>query len=370
MNIYPQFLELLSAAIWNRRANMTLFREMDERKWQDLIQLTKKQRVIGLISDAIQTLPKERQPPKAIRIKLLLLTEKIEEANLSLNKKLIKISEEYNRKEFKFALLKGQGNAVFYPNPLHRTSGDIDLYLYRKDDYERAKKWIRNRNFSHDLESIHHIGFVYESAHIENHRYVTYFTKKKYDRLLACAINRIIENDAFEWIRIENTPIRVLPVEFNAFYIYLHLFHHFISNGIGFRQVCDWLLILSEKDSRIDKKRFTELAEQFDLLKAMQTTAYACIKYLGTKPEIFPFELKQDTKYTDLLITDILEGGHFGYHRNGMEKKRSLWAGRWFRYTVAVKRAFKFGFIAPSHIFLVPLSKAITRLKLTLKRKE
>ncbi len=367
MNLRPLFLELLSAAIWNRPAEAALFDGVDSETWKALVRHAHVQRVSALIADGAASLPPGSAPPKAIAISLLLAAEKIEEANRSLNKSLADISHEYASRDFLFLLLKGQGNALYYPKPLHRTPGDLDLFLYREEDYRRAKKWVFEQGYPRESENMQHLAFDWGNAHIENHRYVTYFTNEKYNKHFGLLVKRIVDNGDFETVQIGETAIQVLPAEFNAFYVFEHLFGHFIHTGIGLRQVCDWLLILSARRSEIDEKRFTALAQQFGLLTAMQTLAHACIRYLGAKPEIFPFPLDMENRYRDLLMEDILRAGHFGFYRPEVKKTKGKWSGRWHRYMHSVKRTFVFGDLAPSHIRILPFTKLILRIKLSLK---
>lgn len=363
---YTLFLELLSAAIWNRPANAALFTSVDEKQWQIIAHNSALQRVHALISDGVATLPNECKPPKSVKLSLALAAEQTVKANIGLNDALANISKEYDKEGFAFALLKGQGNALYYPQPLHRTSGDLDLYLYRGNDYQRAKQWVKKNGYPHEAENLYHMGFYRGKSHIENHRSVIHFTNEKYNKRLEKHINRIIEENAFETVTINGVAVKVLPATFNALYVFSHLFHHFIHTGIGFRQVCDWLLLLQHRKKEIDKNEFEALAQEFDLLTAMRVLAHACIKHMDASPDLFPFAIGEDSRYSDLLMDDILQGGHFGLHRFGVNSKGG-WVNRWLRYKKSVSRSFVFGAIAPSHIRVLPFTKILMRIKLTLK---
>ena len=53
-----------------------------------------------------------------------MITDKqmLEKANVRLNGAAIQVSEWFRKKGFRTCILKGQGNALMYPNGLHRTS--------------------------------------------------------------------------------------------------------------------------------------------------------------------------------------------------------------------------------------------------------
>lgn len=51
----------------------------------------------------------------------------LEKANIRLNDAAIQVSEWFRKKGFRTCILKGQGNALMYPNPYSRTPDDIDI---------------------------------------------------------------------------------------------------------------------------------------------------------------------------------------------------------------------------------------------------
>ena len=53
----------------------------------------------------------------------------LEKANVRLNDAAIQVSEWFRKKGFRTCILKGQGNALMYPNPYSRTPGDIDVWI-------------------------------------------------------------------------------------------------------------------------------------------------------------------------------------------------------------------------------------------------
>lgn len=91
----------------------------------------------------------------------------LEKANVRLNDAAIQVSEWFRKKEFRTCILKGQGNALFYPNGLHRTPGDIDIWV------EGGDKWVISfvRSISpHEKACYHHIEFPsYKGVEVEVH---------------------------------------------------------------------------------------------------------------------------------------------------------------------------------------------------------
>jgi len=186
------FLELLRSAIWNRPADEKLFRHVDSSVWEEVISLAESQKVNALLYDGIMTLPATLRPGKKEVYTLFLQAEAIEELNKKQNEELRVLSSEYGRMDCLFVLLKGQANAVLYPRPEHRSPGDIDLFLYRKGDYEKANEWAKRKGCRMDAENIHHQSYEINGIHVENHKNTCYFGIRKYDRLLEEKMQEII----------------------------------------------------------------------------------------------------------------------------------------------------------------------------------
>lgn len=50
----------------------------------------------------------------------------------------------------------------------------------------------------------------------------------------------------------EAIKILLPPATYNALFIFLHLYHHFMYAGVGFRQLCDWCRCIYVHYSEID----------------------------------------------------------------------------------------------------------------------
>lgn len=358
------FLHLLSAAIWDKSADTTLFKGLDADTWKSIIDMARRQTVSALIADKALSLPAESLPPKKLQLQLMVMIQQTEALNRKMIQVLKDLSQEYQDVSLPFCLLKGLGNGVNYPSPLLRNPGDIDLYLYRKGDFERATKWFTAKGFKiEDGDHIHN-KFSKDGIWIENHRRITYFDHKKYDALFIKWEEGLVERNKFSTVNIDGLSVQQLPVEMNALYIFHHLFLHFAHGGIGFRQFSDWILFLSKYRDEIDADSFTALAQSYALFYPMQVFARAAVKYLDTTENIFPFEMIPDCAHADWVITDILQGGNFGFHRSGKQRPKEKLRGMWFSYLSTLRRSRMFGAISPEHIKILPTKKLINRFKI------
>lgn len=363
----PLFLNLLSAAIWDKPADAALFKELDTEAWNGIVDMARRQSVSALIADKALSLPKESLPPKEQSLQFIILIQQTKALNRKMIHVLSDLMQEYQAVDFSFCLLKGLSNGVNYPSPLLRNAGDLDLFLYRKGDFVRSKEWFTKKGFEIKPGDHIHYAFDKEGIRIENHRRITYFDHKKYDKLFKEWEEELIEKENFTSIQIDDLTVQQLPLDMNGFFIFQHMFRHFVHLGVGFRQFCDWILFLSKHRGEIDSVSFTALAKSYALLYPMQVFARAAVKYLDTPETIFPFEMIQDERHADWVITDILDSGNFGFHRLGKQRPKEKWRGMWFSYKTTVRRSIKFGAISPEHSRILPFKKLTHRLKIGFK---
>lgn len=365
--LHSLFLNLLSAVIWDKPANAALFKGIDAESWNAVINMARRQSVSALIADKALSLPKESLAPKEQNLQFMIQIEQTKALNLKMVKVLSGLMQEYKEAGFPFCLLKGLGNGVNYPLPLLRNPGDLDLFLYRKGDYERSKEWFTSKGEEIEDGITLHYKFSREGIHIENHRRISYFDNKRYDKLFKEWEEKLIEKENFTTVEIEGLTVKQLPVEMNAFFIFQHLFRHFIHSGVGFRQFCDWVLFLSKYREEIDAVSFTAIAKSYALLYPMQVFARVAVKYLDASETLFPFEMIPDGPHVNWVIEDILESGNFGFHRPGKKRPKEKLRGMWFSYKTIIRRSRKFGVISPEHSRILPVVRLINRLKIGLK---
>lgn len=366
---YTCFLDLLSASIWNRPLEIDNFGQIDKSGWKEIAAMAHRQSVSALIADKALSLPAECLPPGDMTLRFISVIEQTKHMNRKMISLLKELQEEYIQADFPFLLLKGLANSVNYPKPLLRSPGDIDLLLYRKGDYERAKEWLIQKSVEIEPAGTVHYKYKRNSIYVENHSNTTYFSNKRYNKLFIRVEDSILTKSEFSTVNIDSElTISVLPVTFNAFFLFQHLFTHFVNLGVGFRQVCDWVLFLHKHQAEIDREKFNLLATQFALLYPMQLFARIAVNYLEAPEHIFPFPMIQENQHSEKVMCDILEGGNFGFHRLGKKRPKKKIAGILFSFVNRTKRSIKFGAVSPQHCAILPFKMLINLLFIGFKK--
>lgn len=361
------FLHLLSNSIWNKPADASLFKGLSPNTWKDIADMARRQSVSALIADKALSLQEESLPPKALIHQFMALIQQTEAMNRKMIKVLGNLKEEYKEANFPFCLLKGLSVGVNYPSPLLRNPGDIDLFLYKKGDFEKATELYASRGYKIEPGGRTHNKFLKDGIYVENHNSIIFFDNNKYDILFKKWERDIAANNSFTTVKIAHLSVQQLPIEMNALYVFYHMFLHFAHDGVGFRQFCDWLLFLSKYKSDIHRDSFTTLAQSYALLYPMQVFARAAVNYLAAPEDIFPFPMIEDSKHVDMVIEDILRSGNFGFHRPGAKRPKRRLPFLWSIFKTVLQRSKQFGAMSPEHIKLLPYYKVINKLKISFK---
>lgn len=104
--------------------------------WQELYSFASKQALLGLCFDGIERLGKEypeelKQNPIGRELLMTWMgkAQQIRRQNMKVNAVASKLFAMLREDGMRCCILKGQGNALMYPNPYSRTPGDIDVWI-------------------------------------------------------------------------------------------------------------------------------------------------------------------------------------------------------------------------------------------------
>ena len=121
------FYEIIEIALGNRSE---LSKRPTNQEWIDIFELSQEQTVVGVAFLALENLSKrDIKPPLKLLYEWIGLNEQIRVRNLLVNKRCGELTKYFAEAGFRTCILKGQGNALMYPDPLSRTSGDIDIWV-------------------------------------------------------------------------------------------------------------------------------------------------------------------------------------------------------------------------------------------------
>jgi hypothetical protein len=328
-----------------------------EQEWGELFELAKKQALVGVLFSGVERIPDEQRPPKDILLKWYAITRNIEEENIKMNELSYSVQQRLKKDDFLSCVLKGQGNAHMYPQPLRRQSGDVDIWVdgSRKDVIQYAFRYSKPKHFIWN-----HIEFpVIASTEIELHFMPTWLNNPFADRRLQKWFKNNSRFQYSNYIKLLNEKEICIPtLQFNVVYQLLHIYKHLFQEGIGLRQMMDYYFLV--RSSGVQEFRSSdgeENCEMIELLKSLNLYKFAgaVMWVLG---EVFCLErelmyVEPDEKEGRFLLDEIMLAGNFGHHdpRFGDLTNES----RVHRFIRKLKRNFRFIKSYPSEVLWEPV---------------
>ena len=219
---------------------------LKEADWKELYAIAKKQCLVGVLFDGIKKLPAEHVGmKKELLLQWMAESQMLEKANVRLNDAAIQVSEWFRKKGFRTCILKGQGNALMYPNPYSRTPGDIDIWVEGGD--KRVISFVRSIS-PHEKACYHHIEFPsYKGVEVEVHYRPSFLLCFWHNRKLQKYYERVKEEQFSHRVMLgEQGEIAIPTVEFNIIFQLTHIFSHLMNEGIGLRQLVDYYYVLCD----------------------------------------------------------------------------------------------------------------------------
>ena len=294
--------------------------------WQELYSFASKQALLGLCFEGIERLGKEypeelKQNPIGRELLMTWMgkAQQIRRQNMKVNAVAGKLFAMLRVDGMRCCVLKGQGNALMYPNPYSRTPGDIDVWI--DASRERIMEYTQKKFELGDDIRLQHLETSLDGVPVELHFFPCSMNNPIYHARLQKWFKR---NADLQCSHIVSLPdgagdIAIPTSSFNVVYQLCHLYHHFFDEGVGMRQIIDYyyvvisdyLLVINDESLVIRDTLQREL-KHLGLWKFAGAVMYVLKEVLGLSEEkmIVPV----DEKRGKLLLAEILDGGNFGRH--------------------------------------------------------
>ena len=287
--------------------------------WQQLYFFASKQAILGLCFDGIERLGKEypeelKQNPIGRELLMTWMgkAQQIRRQNVKVNGVAAKLYSKFRKDDLRCCILKGQGNALMYPNPYSRTPGDIDVWVNacREDITEYAKKHFM---IGDDIR-YHHIETSVDGVPVELHFFPCTMNNPIYNARLQKWFKR---NADLQCSNVVSLPdgigeIAIPTTAFNVIYQLTHLYHHFFDEGIGMRQIIDYYYVGNNDELLVIRDTLQRELKYLGLWKFAGAVMFVMKEVLGLSEE--KMIVPMDEKRGRLLLAEILDGGNFGRH--------------------------------------------------------
>lgn len=348
------FFELLQVALGHYSSLSTA---PSEKEWKAIFYISQKQTVASVVFEALETLSnKGIKPPQALLFEWIGLSEQVRNQNRVVNQRCAEITKTFCDAGWKTCILKGQGNALMYPNPLCRMPGDVDIWVdASKDD---VVDFVR-RQFPDARVTEHHIEYhIFDDVEVEVHFRPVSAVSVSYDKRLDSYCFGQKDEQFQNRVNLPETEggVNVPTVEFNVIYQMAHMMKHFFSEGLGMRHLMDYYFVMMSDEMQTGKD-YTSVFQELGLLRF----AKAVMWVLGN---VFLLERNRmvcepDERRGELLLQEIMAGGNFGHGDKRFAKRLITKSST---LSILIRNA-KLFWQFPEEAIMAPVSNVIRRLK-------
>lgn len=313
------YFALLRSALWNEAEC-----DANQPDWKEVLETARRQTTMGLVchaalqSEVGQALPDKNKAYLRQRLVSLALSHQ------RINAMIARLVSAFRDNGIESVLMKGQGVAANYPVAELRQCGDIDLYV-GKENYDAACALVntmageKEAAKGYGTELNYHVKV--EGIVVEIHRLTSLFYYREMnaiyepysDKGMSVGGNSMMINGVNVWLPADT---------FNVLFVFHHAYNHFISGGIGMRQLCDWAMLLHAKRETINREELLDMLCRLNLLDAWQVFGCIAVDWLGLPKEEMPFYDGNCSKRAKRAVNIILKEGNFGTEWSMAKKHR------------------------------------------------
>lgn len=272
-------------------------------KWPEIYALAVAQGTSAFIWDALHELNLMQALPSSLRIEWAYKVDQIEKRYDKQKKALTDLAVFLAAQGIPLMVIKGYGLSLCYPRPEHRECGDIDIWLFGKQ--QQADELIKKEfGIQIDEDKHHHTVFTFGGVMVENHF--------DFLNVHAHASNRDIERELYKYVQagirkveVGGTEIMLPPTQFNALFLLRHAAAHFAAEKIGIRHVADWAMFVQHDAKAIQWEELYSVARRMNMDRFLNCLNAISIDCLGLSRDLFP-DFERDPKLEERVLNDIL----------------------------------------------------------------
>ena len=194
----------------------------------------------------------------------------------------------YHAHGYRMMVLKGLACGVDWPKPEHRPYGDIDIWLFGKQE-EADKEMVssfrfQDPSFKIDNSHHHHTVFQWQGFTVENHYDFLNVHHHKSNVELEAILKSLAhtDNTCFRHTdSTDNTDICLPSANFNALFLLRHAMSHFASTGMNLRQLLDWAFFVEKHGEEVDWEWLQGVLKKYGMLKMFDVMNAICVEDLG-----------------------------------------------------------------------------------------
>ena len=301
-------LALLRAGLWERGVEPLSLFPLSGEVWERVYRLSLRQTVAGIAFRGLHHLADGLLPPEPLLLRWTAAADGIERSNWQMNHALGSLLALFSGCGLHPILQKGQGVAAFYPFPLLRECGDIDLYFASKAEFESAARCIAGRGVRLAWDADGSVAYRWHGVTVEHHsRLVDLSHSRRGVRRLEqewgfCPMELPAVSPGF-CASVPSPPLNLLLQS-------AHILKHALGRGIGLRQLCDMAVSCRRLCGQVQPAAFGQACREVGLARWMPLLHAFLAGCLGLPQACLPYASVASSPQP--LLDIVWRGGNFG----------------------------------------------------------
>ena len=271
--------------------------------WVQVYYESQRQAVTGIMLHGLNRLPSEQRPPQAIILQWIAAGQMIMQRNKIMDNRCQELLAKLKDAGIRGTILKGQAIAQLYDKELRplRHSGDIDVYI--ESGLEKAIAFAKEQG-QEDID------WDYKHLHLTLWKDIEIEMHYRVEVLLNLRKNKKLQRwfkDHEESLFEDGDGLTTPTTEINVFYILLHIYRHFLYEGVGLRQIIDYYFVLKQLGND-------------DVKRKAKGLMWVMAEILKMPHEWMLWE--PDKKEGEYILAQVMKGGNFGHYDERLHKKK------------------------------------------------
>ena len=316
-----QFLSLVRMGMWGKAEDL----QTEGTDWEKITRWARQQTIIPIVAEGMEL------SGLAEKIKEDCISDLFESAASNarihhlLDSAAAKVYSLLEDEDMPSVLIKGQGIARSYRKPLLRQCGDVDL-LVGSRNYEKIPQVLAKHGYAIARQGGKHTDFYVSDFRVEIHRSCVETSSSEMNSFFLSWGDEQVKKSSRTFSPAgSEVMIRVPEDEFNAIFVFVHMFSALVANGTGLRQLCDLAAVLSSSGKTLNREIILKSLTSHKLLHSWQVFGCLLVDLLGLPVEEFPFYDETQLPKAERLMDLIIESGNFGFFLKRPQGRQSLW---------------------------------------------
>lgn len=284
-------------------AKQTLSHPYTDKEWELALDIANEQAIEGVLTMAMEALTdKSMLPSKPVLLQWIGNAQIVEQTTLKMEEAANAVVKYFHENGFPCWILKGSAVARYYPQPIMRSSGDIDVWL----DGGRKKIYDFARAFDKDgmLYGVnyHHIHFhLIEDVHIEVHIWPSFLSSPLRNWRLHrfCNLHR------------PTMETSMPSLAFDRVFILLHCYRHMCGHGVGLRQIMDYFYVLRQGFTEEEHKDSVYWIKHLGMKRFASGLMWVLKEYYGLEEQYLLMPVNE--KEGRFIMQEVLRTGNMGH---------------------------------------------------------